>query len=307
MGGRRCGLHRPRKARLERNEFDEAIADCDKAIVLDAKSADAIACAATCIFTKAITTRPLPTSTNPYRLTRNLRKLMGIAVRAWIEKGEYDKALADSDKALAIDPKHALPHINRGLVAAHRGDEQKSIAEYKEALEVEPDDWRAINDLGVAYWIQSEKQDKKAAAAEAAGDRKEAESCRRGSAALKDRAMAQWRHGISVSPGALDIYSNLGYAYSQANDLDTAENYLAHAVELNPRAPRPRNNLGRVQLRRSEEGEVAAASWTRKPKRTPTSQPEWPTCATRRRRSAPTRLSSSKRPSISNRRWLRRT
>ena len=34
---------------------------------------------------------------------------------AWREKGEYDKAIADYDQALAINPKFAPAYSNRGL------------------------------------------------------------------------------------------------------------------------------------------------------------------------------------------------
>ena len=67
-----------------------------------------------------------------------------------------------------------------------------------------------------------------------------------------------WLRAIAARPTAFDILSNLGYAYSEANDLEHAENYLKRAVELRPTQSRPHNNLGRVLLRRSTQSEAAA-------------------------------------------------
>ena len=52
------------------------------------------------------------------------------------------------------------------------------------------------------------------------------QTCHQKSVALKDNAKAQWIHGITARPTATDIHSNLGYAYSEANDLDKAEWHL---------------------------------------------------------------------------------
>ena len=63
----------------------------------------------------------------------------------------------------------------------------------------------------------------KAAKAEAAGDLDGGEAYHQKSIALKDDAKAQWNRGIAANPKATDIHSNLGYAYAEANDLDSAE------------------------------------------------------------------------------------
>jgi tetratricopeptide (TPR) repeat protein len=94
--------------------------------------------------------------------------------------------------------------------------------------------------------------------AEAAGDIEAAKVYHQKSVALKEDAKAHWIHGISVRPTASDIHSNLGYVYSEANDLDKAESHLRTAVELQPNSSRPHNNLGRVFLRRSQECEAKA-------------------------------------------------
>ncbi|MGO9114129.1 MAG: tetratricopeptide repeat protein [Thermoguttaceae bacterium] len=140
----------------------------------------------------------------------------------------------------------------------------------RHALTITPDNWNMLNNLGVYLWKQAQEQDVKAAKAEAEGDLETAKAYRQKSVALKTDAKAQWNHGITSRPTATDIHSNLGYAYSEANDLDNAERHLTRAVELKPISPRPRNNLGRVLLRRSQECGAKAREAEAKSKTDPT-------------------------------------
>jgi protein O-mannosyl-transferase len=129
----------------------------------------------------------------------------------------------------------------------------------RHALTITPDNWNMLNNLGVYLWKEAQKQDVNATAAEARGDTKTAKACREKSLELKNDAKSQWNHGIAARPTATDIHSNLGYAYSEANDLDKAEQHLTQAVTLKPISPRPHNNLGRVLLRRSQKNDADAA------------------------------------------------
>ena len=58
---------------------------------------------------------------------------------------------------------------------------------------------------------------------------------------------------------ATDIWSNLGYAYSECNDLDKADSCLVKAVQLKPMSPWHRDTLARLLLRRSQRYEAADA------------------------------------------------
>ena len=123
-------------------------------------------------------------------------------------------------------------------------------------LDSEPDNWNMLNNLGVRRWKEGNDQDALAAKAEAEGKPAEAAEFRAKAKAFKENAKAQWMHGIHARPTATDICSNLGYAFSEANNLDEAEKYLRKAVELKEISPRPHNNLGRVLLRRGQEREI---------------------------------------------------
>ena len=59
-----------------------------------------------------------------------------IHTRAWIymNKGMLDVALADFDRALAIDPELAGAYADRGQAYELKGERDKAIADYRKAL-----------------------------------------------------------------------------------------------------------------------------------------------------------------------------
>jgi tetratricopeptide (TPR) repeat protein len=56
----------------------------------------------------------------------------------YIIKGEYGLAIADATKAIEIDPKLAAAYNNRGDAAEKSGDIDRAIADYRDALRLDP-------------------------------------------------------------------------------------------------------------------------------------------------------------------------
>ena len=57
---------------------------------------------------------------------------------AYGKKGEVDRAIADFDKAIALDPKLAFAYFNRGVAYEKKGDKEQAIADFRKALEIDP-------------------------------------------------------------------------------------------------------------------------------------------------------------------------
>ena len=68
---------------------------------------------------------------------------------AYADKEDYDRAIADYDKALELDPKDATAYNNRGFTYDKKGDYDKAIADYNKALELDPKDATAYNNRGI--------------------------------------------------------------------------------------------------------------------------------------------------------------
>ena len=58
------------------------------------------------------------------------------AANAHRAKNDQDRALADYDKAIELDPKFALAYSNRGLVHTAKGDNAAAIGDYRKLLDL---------------------------------------------------------------------------------------------------------------------------------------------------------------------------
>jgi len=100
-------------------------------------------------------------------------------------------------------------------------------------------------------WKEAQEQDSKAAKAEVAGDLAAAKTYRDKAVALKQDAEVKWMHGDNPRRA-------ITWDYSLADRLDSDERHMREAVQLDPDSPRPRNGLGRVLLRKSQQLEMDA-------------------------------------------------
>ncbi|TIX03958.1 MAG: tetratricopeptide repeat protein, partial [Mesorhizobium sp.] len=53
---------------------------------------------------------------------------------AWSNKGDDDRAIADYDQAVDLDPKLADAYYALGLAWAHKGDHDQAIIDYDQAI-----------------------------------------------------------------------------------------------------------------------------------------------------------------------------
>jgi tetratricopeptide (TPR) repeat protein len=104
-------------ARLDREEYDRAIADYDE--VLKHQPANAI-----------------------------VWYDRGTAYRL---KKDYDKAIADYGRAIALNPRYEDAFVNRGAAHAANGETDRAIADYTTALLLDPSDVAAYRGRGDAY------------------------------------------------------------------------------------------------------------------------------------------------------------
>ena len=72
--------------------------------------------------------------------------------RAWHLKGDYDRAVANYDRALALNPGFAWAWYDRGLADSSKGNFGRALADYDAAIRVAPRDSRAFENRGVARY-----------------------------------------------------------------------------------------------------------------------------------------------------------
>jgi lipoprotein NlpI len=126
---------------------------------------------------------------------------------AYGKKGDFDHAIADYTQAIALDPKIAKAYNNRGVAYATKGDHDRAIADFTQAIALDPKFAIGYNDRGSAY------RDK--------GD--------------TDRAIADYTEAITIDPKYVLAYFNRGLANLYAGALPKALADLNQASALNPK------------------------------------------------------------------------
>jgi tetratricopeptide (TPR) repeat protein len=73
-----------------------------------------------------------------------------------LKKGQFDQAIADSTKALEINPRYAKAYLNRGAAYVGKGQHDRVIADCNKALEINPRLAEAYNNRAVAYYSKKD-------------------------------------------------------------------------------------------------------------------------------------------------------
>jgi tetratricopeptide (TPR) repeat protein len=135
-------------------------------------------------------------------------------------KGDLDRAIADYNEAIRLDPKFAHAYNNRGNAYRDKGDLDRAIADFNETIRLDPKYVFAYNGRGNAY---SEKGD-------------------------LDRPIADYNEAIRLDPKYASAYNGRGNAYSDKGDLDRAIADFNEAIRLDPKLAPAYHNRGRVSL-----------------------------------------------------------
>jgi len=88
----------------------------------------------------------------------------------YANKGMYDEAIAEFNKAIQIDPNHENAYYNRGRTYYLKGNFDQAIADYTKVIQINPNDADTYYNRGHAY---HNKNDLKRAITDYTGDTKE--------------------------------------------------------------------------------------------------------------------------------------
>ena len=76
---------------------------------------------------------------------------------AYRDKGDTDRAIADFNEAIRLDPKNAIAYTNRGLAYGDKGDTDRAIADLTEAIRLDPKNAIAYTNRGYSLPEQRRK------------------------------------------------------------------------------------------------------------------------------------------------------
>lgn len=170
----------------------------------------------------------------------------------YLNENECDLAVRQFQTLMADQPRSADGLVGMGFARLCDGDPVKALEYLRKAVKLDPYDAWAHNGLATAF-LEQERWDEMRLAAIRALQVSVSDSARHrllGQAydmqGESDRAQAEWRIAISLSPGTAQnnsAYANLAYEEAMAGRLEAAEELARTAVRLNPG-----NLFGRIVL-----------------------------------------------------------
>jgi tetratricopeptide (TPR) repeat protein len=132
------------------------------------------------------------------------------------QKGEFDKAIEDFDQALRLDPNFTQAYYNRGKVWGLKGEFDKDIADCDQALRLDPNFTLAYYNRGKAWGLKGEF----------------------------DKAIADFDQALRLDPNYAPAFNNRGLCWKGKDQFDKAIADFDQALRLDPNFALAFNNRG---------------------------------------------------------------
>lgn len=159
---------------------------------------------------------------------------------AYLRSGDNDRAIADLDQAIQLDPKNSRAFDLRGELFLVKGDPGLALQEYDRAVAANPKDFEAFNQRG-NFYLRVDRPVEAVAdydKALALNGRSVSVYTNRGAAygaqGQLDRAIADLNKAISLDAKFPAAYDSRGLAYTAQHDYDRAAKDFDTALQLAP-------------------------------------------------------------------------
>ena len=147
------------------------------------------------------------------------------------DRDQLDEAVAEFKEAIRLDPEFVEAHYNLGLTYHDQGKFELAVAEHQEAIGLAPDLAEAHNGLGMAYY---------------------------GLGRL-DEAIAAYQEAVELDTALSDAHFNLGHAYSDLGQHEQALAAYQGAARLAPDDHEIHHNIGVAYIKQGLVNEAIEA------------------------------------------------
>lgn len=187
---------------------------------------------------------------------------------AYLEKGDYDRAMKDYDLAIQLNPNFAPPYNNRGVIYQKQGDYDRAIRDFDESIKLSSNYADAYANRAETYQIKHDY-------GRAVQDYDNAiridpnfkaiwngRCWTRAVIGQLQAALADCNKALSVQPNAA-TYDSRGLAYLKLGQYDMAIKDYNSALRLEPRLASAFYGRGLAKLKKGDrtggEADMAAA------------------------------------------------
>ena len=201
-----------------KNDYDRAIADYDRSIEIDQKSAKTFDLRGNAYHDRHDEDHAIADYDQAIKLDPNSAVAFrdrGLAYRA---KHDYDHALADYNEALRIDPHYRDAINERGLTYDNKGDYDRAIADFNEAVRIDPTFAQAFFNRGIIYGVKGNL----------------------------DRAKSDYDAAIALKPDQASYYNNRAYIWMRKGDFEQAFADVEQGLRIAPNAAYLINMRGEI-------------------------------------------------------------
>ena len=155
---------------------------------------------------------------------------LGVALA---DKGHYNDAIEQYQKALQINPYYPNALANLGLTLAKQGKIEEGVTQLLKALQVKPQDYETLSNLGVALLMQEREEE----------------------------AIKYLSEALRINPHFAKAHNNLGVVRRRQSRFQEAMDHFSAALQLDPYYAEAHNNLG-VTLANQGRYEEAIAQFS---------------------------------------------
>ena len=83
--------------------------------------------------------RAIADTTKAIRINPQLASAYALRAQAYLSKGDHDRAIADFSEAVRLNPRDADGYAGRGIAYHLKGNHDRAIADYTKAIDLDPE------------------------------------------------------------------------------------------------------------------------------------------------------------------------
>jgi tetratricopeptide (TPR) repeat protein len=125
---------------------------------------------------------------------------------AYGDRGAMDRAIADFNRAILLDPRQTRAYNNRGIAYLSKGILERALQDFNKSVELDTGYFDAFDNRGIIYDCTNEF----------------------------DKALADFARAIALKPDYAKAYINRGIAYTRHGFFDLAVRDFDRAIVLDP-------------------------------------------------------------------------